>query len=601
MAAPTLDFLFEPHPSRVVRDDIAESLGLGRRVLATESMEPGTRVMRECGLAVALETKTKSRSNGSGYAKTASAEEEGGGGGSTAATESTSESPRCGICFRFRAETFSEPCDMVADNAAAPQACCCSALLHLLAPVETGVVAEAALAVGAEHHVDSHLVRVWLRIAATCNAAAAAAAAEVSDVDATTTTTGENVEGAANLLPKTDRVRLEAWLASIRGVAELDTSMPNADWLVDVMSAAAGVWDVLPPSVRANTEAILLPSVAASPSGNQGVAGPEAFVVVAGQLNRNGYSLRDPLAVNSVVAFGLFPAVAMFNHSCAPNCAVVTHPDGRLEVRTLVCVAAGMELTVSYVDLLLPGAQRRAELKASKEFDCHCFRCTTPAAFEKEHRLSTPLCPHCRRNVPRLLPSPPEAGDSKLQYRCWTEDGGCSATVSQNDLDKVTTEANAMVDAVRSAEKPADKAVALQRIVKEAPGTLLPPEHEIMLRARLNLGSMLERAEAKEMRELCDENISGALEIMGKLLPPAWPEQTEWYIRLGCVRSAAAKTAAAAAPSEVPRLTKGAASAFASALKAARIFAGEDHPLIGYILTLSKQAASGDKVAAVSK
>jgi len=46
---------------------------------------------------------------------------------------------------------------------------------------------------------------------------------------------------------------------------------------------------------------------------------------------------------NKVVALGLFPAVAMYNHSCDPNCAVMTCENGVLEVRCIRAVNEGSE------------------------------------------------------------------------------------------------------------------------------------------------------------------------------------------------------------------------------------------------------------------
>ena len=87
---------------------------------------------------------------------------------------------------------------------------------------------------------------------------------------------------------------------------------------------------------------------------------------------------RRVLQPNSVVGLGIFPAVAMINHSCYPNCAVVTAPGGVLEVRTLRSVPKGTELTVSYTNLLAPRATRQHELLTTKEFSCHCLRCDSP-------------------------------------------------------------------------------------------------------------------------------------------------------------------------------------------------------------------------------
>jgi hypothetical protein len=163
----------------------------------------------------------------------------------------------------------------------------------------------------------------------------------------------------------------------------------------------------VPPEVQRRASEVVLPVVASSPAGHGKTASemtmPEALLVLAGQLNRNGYSLRDVTSPNTHAGLGFFPAVAMFNHSCAPNCVVVTFPDGYLEVRTLKDIAQGVELTVSYIDLLLPREERIATLKSTKEFVCHCLRCDAPDAFAYERMLSTPTCLRCHRAVPRRV------------------------------------------------------------------------------------------------------------------------------------------------------------------------------------------------------
>jgi len=85
--------------------------------------------------------------------------------------------------------------------------------------------------------------------------------------------------------------------------------------------------------------------------------------------------------MNANVGVGLFPTFAMLNHSCAPNCCFAFSPAKRaMEIRTLVPVAPGDELTVSYIDLYQSTAARRKELKATKHFLCGCARCAAPTA-----------------------------------------------------------------------------------------------------------------------------------------------------------------------------------------------------------------------------
>jgi len=124
---------------------------------------------------------------------------------------------------------------------------------------------------------------------------------------------------------------------------------------------------------------------------------------VALSFDANNFSIPDDLCVGR--AAGVFPAGALLNHSCAPNCVplYLTGEDagralrggevgagaGRalpfsarsprvLLLRTVRPVAEGEELTHSYVDLALPRAQRAEYLKSVYDFDCACAACAAP-------------------------------------------------------------------------------------------------------------------------------------------------------------------------------------------------------------------------------
>ncbi|KAJ3029561.1 hypothetical protein HK097_005777, partial [Rhizophlyctis rosea] len=78
----------------------------------------------------------------------------------------------------------------------------------------------------------------------------------------------------------------------------------------------------------------------------------DEIVTLSCQINSNSHGIRDPLGnTNADIAVGLFPLVAMLNHSCLPNCAYVGVGHGQMLVRTLREVEEGEELCVSYVDL----------------------------------------------------------------------------------------------------------------------------------------------------------------------------------------------------------------------------------------------------------
>ena len=81
------------------------------------------------------------------------------------------------------------------------------------------------------------------------------------------------------------------------------------------------------------------------------------------------------------IGFGVYPAAAALNHSCAPNC-VLTYGEGAgIRVRTTSGVKRGDELTHAYVNLAAPTRTRRAELHAKYAFTCDCSRCVHGARY----------------------------------------------------------------------------------------------------------------------------------------------------------------------------------------------------------------------------
>lgn len=93
---------------------------------------------------------------------------------------------------------------------------------------------------------------------------------------------------------------------------------------------------------------------------------------------------------------GNFPEVSMYNHDCRPN--VAFHLDHGVIHRTAVAagehaggvgVAAGQELSISYVDGFRTRAVRRGRTLRNWGFACACAQCSLPEALANasDHRL----------------------------------------------------------------------------------------------------------------------------------------------------------------------------------------------------------------------
>ena len=83
----------------------------------------------------------------------------------------------------------------------------------------------------------------------------------------------------------------------------------------------------------------------------------------------------------------VFPLVSGINHSCDPNCEVAYVEDNGVMIVARRPVAAGEELTISYVDPEMDDEDRREELEETYGFECACPKCApepAPASAKKK-------------------------------------------------------------------------------------------------------------------------------------------------------------------------------------------------------------------------
>ena len=98
----------------------------------------------------------------------------------------------------------------------------------------------------------------------------------------------------------------------------------------------------------------------------------ERVLALMGRYLSNAHELAATDAV------GVFPLASMINHDCAPNCELAVDASGVLYVRGARAVAAGEELSYSYIDaadLRKTAAARRRVLSRAFHFRCACARC----------------------------------------------------------------------------------------------------------------------------------------------------------------------------------------------------------------------------------
>ncbi|KAM9561979.1 histone-lysine N-methyltransferase SMYD3 isoform 1-T1 [Guaruba guarouba] len=74
------------------------------------------------------------------------------------------------------------------------------------------------------------------------------------------------------------------------------------------------------------------------------------------------------------VGVGLYPSMSLLNHSCDPNCVIVFE-GYQLLLRSVQEIQIGEELTISYIESLMPTSERQKQLMRQYCFECDCLFC----------------------------------------------------------------------------------------------------------------------------------------------------------------------------------------------------------------------------------
>ncbi|KAL0969326.1 hypothetical protein UPYG_G00225600 [Umbra pygmaea] len=101
------------------------------------------------------------------------------------------------------------------------------------------------------------------------------------------------------------------------------------------------------------------------------------------------------------IGVGLYPSMSLLNHDCRPNC-VMLFQGTTLHLRSVRDIHPTEELTISYIGVLSPTRERRAQLLDQYHFICQCQLCSTtcldPLMLGGEEEAWTPL----KEAIPRL-------------------------------------------------------------------------------------------------------------------------------------------------------------------------------------------------------
>ncbi|KAJ3296659.1 hypothetical protein HDU79_006070 [Rhizoclosmatium sp. JEL0117] len=246
------------------------------------------------------------------------------------------------------------------------------------------------------------------------------------------------------------------------------------------------------------------------------------IVSLACRINSNSHGIIDPTGnTNGEVGVGMFPLVAMLNHSCAPNCSFVSSTHGKMIVRTLRPVKEGEELCVSYVDLCTPRDERRGKLLETKHFWCACSRCEPSDSSDSSNtdsHLDALLCTSC--NSHESFHSPTN------DYTCQT----CSLQISKDQHTHLTHEAESSYSNAHDLFKARhnDSAITAFNQFLEKYSTVLHPGHSLLLNTYATMTSAFMR-----LHKFPSVVKYGRLAInsMSQYVPPNWPELADFWFR----------------------------------------------------------------------
>ena len=91
---------------------------------------------------------------------------------------------------------------------------------------------------------------------------------------------------------------------------------------------------------------------------------------------------------------GVFLKTSIMSHCCLANTKTILNEDQTVDVRAVMPIKKGMEITKSYVSSMETTQMRQEKLQAGWYFKCKCLRCMDP--LEALSFSSSVACLKCR-------------------------------------------------------------------------------------------------------------------------------------------------------------------------------------------------------------
>eukprot|EP00929_Paragymnodinium_shiwhaense_P029021 TRINITY_DN16726_c0_g1_i2.p1 TRINITY_DN16726_c0_g1~~TRINITY_DN16726_c0_g1_i2.p1 ORF type:complete len:335 (+),score=47.81 TRINITY_DN16726_c0_g1_i2:134-1138(+) len=125
-----------------------------------------------------------------------------------------------------------------------------------------------------------------------------------------------------------------------------------------------------------------------SPSEQDAIMSLEDVHRIRGQKSVPGIVSTNSIGVTSTYCGVVCPRLSRFNHSCNPNCEQVWDWNvGEEQLFTCKDIAAGEELTITYLDPLAVRAERVEDLLSTYKFQCDCPSCQAVDSNKSDKRL----------------------------------------------------------------------------------------------------------------------------------------------------------------------------------------------------------------------
>ncbi|KAJ3147364.1 hypothetical protein HDU89_005716 [Geranomyces variabilis] len=201
--------------------------------------------------------------------------------------------------------------------------------------------------------------------------------------------------------------------------------------------------------------------------------GAEAMVKLLCQFSCNSISISDEELVN--IGVGMFPTLALVNHSCSPNTAIIFN-GSKGTLRTIKPVVAGEEVFQSYTEIAEPRHVRQCELQQTYFFTCACPVCSVG---QRADPRTTYLCPRRSQLCAGIV------GLTEHVHSAVCSVHGSLTADEQSQLEALVTEAHAQYnEAIKARDAGKDMHRAL----------------ELALRSRALLGPITRAGNAARLR-----------------------------------------------------------------------------------------------------